>query len=178
MLLCFEEMRMKICFTLGAAALCALSFGQFSDNFESETGSAGGTIATGQNGWYLPVTGSLDGNIYTYGGNSFGMVANPSGNNQFLGGQSTGAAFVRAQHTVNFSSSTFYTISLDFNGMFLGQPTTAANNLGSMSASRARVRTISRHFTRIALATPAPQLSTRNMASPKTLPVSRLVRHS
>ncbi len=122
---------MKITLSLAAAGLCSLSFGQFSDNFESETGSAGGTVASGQNGWYLPT--GIDSSIYTYSGNSLGAVSNPTGGNQFLGGMSQGGTNIaRAQHDVDFSAGGVWTMSFDFLGGFSGTPP-AADNLGSVS---------------------------------------------
>jgi hypothetical protein len=129
---------MKIAFSFGIAALCTVSFAQFSDNFESETGSSGGTLITtgfgggGQNGWYNPLSGSVDGSVYTYAGNTLGMSANPNGSNQFLGEDVTTLnGTVRAQHAVTFSGGV-WTLSYDFNGNFNGTPP-SAENLGSVS---------------------------------------------
>lgn len=129
---------MKIAFSVGMAALCAVSFAQFSDNFEAENGSAGGTLLTngfgggGQNGWYNPVSGSVDGNVFTYTGNALGFSNNPNGGNQFLGMQvPTANATNRAQHSVTFSGGV-WTIAFDFNGNFNGTLPTA-DNLGSVS---------------------------------------------
>lgn len=129
---------MKFAFTMATAALCTASFAQFSDNFESETGSAGGTLLTtgfgggGQNGWYNPVSGSIDGNVYTYAGNTLGLSADPNGGSQFLGGEVTVAQTpMRAQHSLTFSGG-LWTLSYDFNGDFNGSLPTA-DNLGSVS---------------------------------------------
>lgn len=130
---------MKIGFTIGLAALCSVSFAQFSDTFESETGSAAGTLLTngfgggGQNGWYNPVSGSVDSNVFTYAGNALGFANNPEGSNQFLGMNVTVAQTPnRAQHAVNFSAGGVWTMGYDFNGKFVGTPP-AADNLGSVS---------------------------------------------
>ena len=130
---------MRIVFTLGIAAMCAVSFAQFSDNFESETGSSGGTLLTtgfgggGQNGWYNPVSGSLDESVYTYASNALTVVGNATGGNQFAGAASANAATpFRAQHAVTFSSSGIWTMAVDFNFNFSGIPP-VANNLGSIS---------------------------------------------
>jgi hypothetical protein len=130
---------MKLSFTVGAAALCAFSFGQFSDNFESDTASASGTLLTtgfgggGQNGWYNPVSGSLDESVYTYAGNALGIVNNATGGNNFLGAASANAATpYRAQHAVTLTSSGVWVMSVDFNFNFTGAPP-VSNNLGSIS---------------------------------------------
>jgi len=121
---------MKITLSVGMAALCSFSFAQFSDNFESETGSAGGTVASGQNGWTVPA--GVDMNIYTYSGNSLGFATNPNGNNQFLGGSSQGGTLLaRAQHDVTFSGGV-WRFAFDFVGGFNGTLPTA-DNLGSFS---------------------------------------------
>jgi hypothetical protein len=97
-------------------------------------GSAGGTLLTGQDGWYLPVAGSTDWNVYTYAGNTPGVVAHPTGGGaQFAGGTSAGGtAFARAQRDFAWANGTAYSISYDVNHMFLGQLPTA-QNLGSWS---------------------------------------------
>lgn len=133
---------MRIVFTLGIAAMCAVSFAQFSDNFETETGSASGTLISngfgggGQGGWYNPVSGSGDGSVYTYAGNSLGLVSNPTGGNQFLGDNVVAVGgspvTVRAQHDVSFAAGGVWTIGFDFNGNFNGVPPTV-DNLGSVS---------------------------------------------
>ncbi|MHB8637920.1 MAG: PEP-CTERM sorting domain-containing protein [Fimbriimonadaceae bacterium] len=129
---------MKLILTIAGAGLCASSFAQFSDNFESETGSAAGTLLTsgfgggGQGGWYNPVSGSIDGKVYTYSGNALGLSADPNGGNQFLGMHVlTAQGSNRAQHSVAFTSG-LWTIGFDFNGMFSGT-LPAADNLGSVS---------------------------------------------
>jgi hypothetical protein len=130
---------MKFGFIVGALSLCAASFAQFSDNFESETGSATGTLLTngfgggGQNGWYNPVSGSVDANVYTYAGNALGFATNPFGGNQFVGMAVTVAQTpTRAQHAVNFAAGGVWTMTYDFNANFNGTPP-GADNLGSVS---------------------------------------------
>ncbi|HRI44292.1 MAG TPA: hypothetical protein PLL78_06970 [Fimbriimonadaceae bacterium] len=97
-------------------------------------GSAGGTVASGQGGWYLPgVAGSVDGNIYTYAGNALGATPNPNGQAQFLGGMSQGGtAFARTQRDFTFSPADDYAISFEMNGFFSGT-LPSAQNLGSFS---------------------------------------------
>jgi hypothetical protein len=124
---------MKIPLTVGIAAISALSCAQFADNFESETGSAGGTLVAGQNGWYNPVAGSLDGNVYTYAGNGLGFAGNATGGSKFLGGEADGVNPMRAQHDVNFGAGGIWTMSFDFNGNYIGTSGTTVDNLGSAS---------------------------------------------
>jgi len=119
-------------------ALCASSFAQFSDNFESESASAGGTLLTngfgggGQNGWYSPVSGSLDESVFTYGGNALGFVGNASGGNNFVGAQDPGLGNFRAQHAVTLTSTGSWTMAVDFNFNWSGT-LPVQNNLGSIS---------------------------------------------
>lgn len=124
---------MKKCLVLAGLATCSLSFGQFfQDNFETEVGSAGGTVLNGQNGWYLPSVGGVDGNVYTYGGNALGFPQHPNGGNQFAGAASPGNNNVRSQHDVNFASRTTWTMWVDFCFNYTGLPP-GVNNLGSVS---------------------------------------------
>jgi hypothetical protein len=129
---------MKAWFIVGLSAVCAMSFAQFNDNFEGETGSAGGTLLTngfgggGQNGWYNPVSGSIDSNVFTYAGNALGFSNNPNGGTKFVGMDVTVAQTPnRAQHDLTYGSGV-WTMSYDFNGNFNGTPP-AADNLGSVS---------------------------------------------
>src|SRR5205085_918678 len=105
----------------------------FSDNFESETGSAAGTLITGQNGWYNPVAGSLDGSVFTYTGNALAFANNASGGSHFLGGEADGVNPMRAQHDVSFAAGRVWTLSFDFNGNYIGTSGTTVDNLGSTS---------------------------------------------
>lgn len=94
--------------------------------------SASGVPVTGQNGWYIPVPGSADHKVYTYGGNALGFVQNPVGGNQFISGTSGGGtSFARAQFNVNFAANT-YTIAYDVAALFTGTAP-AAINLSSFS---------------------------------------------
>jgi hypothetical protein len=103
-------------------ALAASAHGQFYAGFElpDYNASAAGTPVTGQQGWYQPVVGGADGNVYTYSGNALGLVQNPVGGNQFLGGTSGGGTlFPRAQRDMNFGPGT-WTAAYDMAGDFLG----------------------------------------------------------
>jgi hypothetical protein len=110
-------------------------------NFEAPTyaGSAAGTAWTngfglgGQDGWFNPVSGSTDGSIFTYSGNAWGFVTNPTGGSQFGAVRNSGATgFGRAQHLVPFANTT-YTASYDICMDRFGGVLPAINNLGSFS---------------------------------------------
>lgn len=131
---------MLVTVVLGAG-LATTASAQLVSNFEAPTyaGSAGGTALTngfglgGQDGWYNPVSGSTDGVVFTYSGNAWGFVNNPTGNDQFAAVRNAGATgFGRAQHAVNFANGT-YTASFDMNFDRFGGVLPAINNLGSFS---------------------------------------------
>ncbi len=120
------------------------AFGQYSSDFEAPTynGSAAGTPLTtgfgggGQAGWYNPVAGSIDFNVHTYAGNTMGFVANPNGNDQFVGIAGTAAPnnIGRAQQNVNFGAGGTWTVEWDVIGQFVGAAgVTPVNNIGSFS---------------------------------------------
>jgi len=85
---------------LSAASLSAQS--GYATGFENLTASASGTACAGQDGFYVPaVSGSIDGLIYTYAGNTLGIAANPNGGTKFFAGTSGGSsAFPRSQRAV------------------------------------------------------------------------------
>ncbi|MCC6659325.1 MAG: PEP-CTERM sorting domain-containing protein [Phycisphaerales bacterium] len=116
--------------TLSVVAGVAIAAAAQAQNFNFElpnyNGSAAGVTIVGQNGWTAsPVAGSLNHNVHTYAGNSLGLVQNPVGGNQFMGGVS-GAAAARAQVGVPFNAST-YVISYDTAFAFGGTPPATAN---------------------------------------------------
>ncbi len=121
------------------ACLClaaATAYGQYSQDFEGLNGSPGGTLLTGQDGFYLPpVASSVDHNVYTYAGNTIGIPANPGGGDQFEAGVNTDTLLARAQRDVTWGSGA-WTIGGDVCGNFTGT-LPAAQNLGSMSANQA-----------------------------------------
>ena len=58
---------------------------QYSQDFEGLIGSPTGVMLTGQDLYYLPNgTGDTDFMVYTYAGNSLGIVQNPAGGAQFI----------------------------------------------------------------------------------------------
>lgn len=131
----------KVPCVLAVVGLAAAAQAQFVSTFEAPTytGSAAGTPLTlgfglgGQDGWYNPVAGSNDGQVFTYANNAWGVVTNPTGGSQFGAVRNTGAAgFGRAQHAVPFGNQT-YTASFDLNLDRFGGALPALNNLGSFS---------------------------------------------
>ncbi len=103
------------------------------------TGSAGGTVITGQDGFYIPVPDSQDGLVYTYADNALGLPGNPSGggNLQFAG--VTGGdpelpvPFARAQRDVVYGDGTgVWTVSFDIAATYIGV-LPSAQNVGSFS---------------------------------------------
>jgi hypothetical protein len=128
--------------------LPAVASGQvFSTGFEDYDGSPEGTPLTygfgggGQHGWYNPVDGSVDFDVYTYAGNALGFPANPTGEDQFVGAVGPGGVYGRAQRDHPFGEYT-YTIGYDICAGFFGD-LPAANNLGSFSL---QVSSTDRHF--------------------------------
>jgi hypothetical protein len=123
-----------ICFSLASATNAALVTGFESPEY---TGSTGGTLLTGQQGWYLPVTSpvSSDFRVYTYTGNPYNIVANPLGGAQFTAGRSAdpAGAYGRAERPYNWSAEDYVTVSYDFAGLYNGIAGGAADNLGSFS---------------------------------------------
>lgn len=116
-------------------ATCATARAQYTTDFEGPavTGSPGGTLMTGQDGWINPVAGSADFNAYTYAGNALGIVANASGSAQMVAGRFPGlAAFARCQHATNFSAGGIWTATWDCLGLYTGILPTV-DNLGSFS---------------------------------------------
>jgi hypothetical protein len=128
--------RVIVAFTLLGAALQANAF--LITGFESPTytGSAAGTMLNGQDGWYNPVAGSVEPNVFTYAGNAPGFAVNPNGGAQFASGTAATVNGVgtnsRGQHDVDFSVSDQWTLAYDFAAIYTGQPP-SAQNLGSFS---------------------------------------------
>ena len=102
---------------------------QYETGFEAPTftGSADGTVISGQDGWYLPPVGGQDGKVYTYADNVLGLPANPTGGDQFEGGVSDGALFPRAQHDNDFSTRDEWVLGYDIAPKYTGTFPAAAN---------------------------------------------------
>lgn len=104
---------------------------QYVSDFEALTASATGTLLTGQDGYYIPVAGSIDWNVYTYAGNTMGVVANPNGGTNFIAGVSPGAN-CRAQRALAFDNLSAWRFEFDVNCLYTGTAT-PTNNIGSCS---------------------------------------------
>ncbi len=120
----------------GAAvvAMATAAQAQLISGFERPNfmGSAGGTSFVGVEGWYQPVATGIEQGVYTYSGNALGLVQNPVGGNQFIGGSSQGGTlFPRAQKNFGFGSGA-HTIAYDMAGTFNGVGSSALN-LSSVS---------------------------------------------
>ncbi len=112
---------------------------QYFSDFEGGlySGSAEGTIITGQDGFYIPVADSQNGMVYTYEGNILGIPQNPNGGSQFAGvtGGDVGLPqpFARAQRDVGYGDGTgSWTVSFDIAATFNGV-LPSAQNIGSFS---------------------------------------------
>jgi hypothetical protein len=113
--------------------LCAPVYADWVTGFEAPDyiGSAGGTILTGQQGWYLPA--GTDYNVYTYLGNMYGIVQNPQGGEQFIGGRMAGnASFARAQHDHNWPGRDKWKVTVDVAALYTGT-LPAVDNVASFS---------------------------------------------
>jgi hypothetical protein len=108
---------------------------EFNTGFEppAYSGSAAGTPLPGQQAWYNPVAGSADYNVYTYAGNTYGVVPNPFGGEQFVGGRMEGnAAFARAQHDFAWVDQDLWRVTYDVCALYTGA-LPAVDNIGSFS---------------------------------------------
>lgn len=127
---------MKRSFLLALLVTCSAAQAGLVCSFENPPfiGSGPGTLASGQDSWYLPaVAGAVDCFIYTYSGNTLGFSSNPNGGSQFLGGTSLGgSALARCQRDVAATAGDDMTYSFEMNGKYNGTPPTA-DNLGSFS---------------------------------------------
>lgn len=105
----------------------------YATDFETFTASAAGTAVTGQDGFYIPVAGSLDCKIYTYAGNVLNVPANPNGGNNFYAGVSQLTnVFARGQRPVTLPANGRVYIQFDILCNYTGTGT-PANNIGSFS---------------------------------------------
>jgi len=119
---------------IGILALPLLASAQYTQDFEGLVGSPSGVILTGQDGYYLPnATGDTDFKVYTYSGNTLGIVQNPEGGAQFIAGTGPGdgLTYARAQRNVTFGFGV-WDLWYDFCGIYTGAPP-GTNNIGSFS---------------------------------------------
>ncbi len=124
-----------------AAALAASpALAQYTSDFEGLTATPDGTILTGQDGYYLPVTGSTDFEAYRYAGNSLRLPQNPTGGTRFIAGiGEAGGTFERAQRDMSFAPGTgVWTAAFDIATTYTGT-LPSAQNLGSFSLQDSNV---------------------------------------
>lgn len=121
-------------------AIGGVSLAQVDTGFEAPgySGSAAGVDLNGQNSWYNPLpANSISHKVYTYAGNALGVVANPTGGDQFAGG--TGPAgttpFCRSQLDMPYGAGE-WDLSFDVAVLFLGAGA-AAQNIGSAAPADA-----------------------------------------
>jgi hypothetical protein len=129
---------------VAVTGLCGVAAGQIDTGFESPlyAGSPAGVVASGQDGWYLPVAGSNEHFIYTYEANALGIGPNFTGGDQFMGGTSSGGTLLaRAQRDQDFSAGGAWTASWDIAVAYLGT-LPSAPNLGSFSLQPSTAATI------------------------------------
>ncbi len=135
---------MKKLFCIGIGVIVCVSCfavsiakADYTSGFESLNASAGGTLLTGQDGFYKPNATDTDYYVYTYSGNTLGLPQNPVGGSQFVAGVSQGVSQAnfeaRAQRDVNFSTANVWTIGYDFAGNYTGTAPATLQNLGSFS---------------------------------------------
>ncbi|MBU0716935.1 MAG: hypothetical protein KJ749_01695, partial [Planctomycetes bacterium] len=105
--------------------VASATYGNVDTGFEAPdyVGSATGTLLAGQQGWYVPVAGSAEYNVFTYAGNTHGIVQNPLGDEQFVAGRHEGdLAFGRAQLDHDWSAEdlwyTEYDVAVAWTGDF------------------------------------------------------------
>ncbi len=103
------------CLSLVALAGSEVAYGDFTADFEPPvySGAPSGVGLAGQDGWYIPVGGSLDYRVYTYADNALGFVQNPGGGSQFASMFTETFTSVRGQHDVNFAERDVWVISYD-----------------------------------------------------------------
>jgi hypothetical protein len=119
------------------ACLCVVTVASasYESDFDDLNGSPSGVVLTGQDGYYLPAgTTSTDFLVYTYVDNALGIVQNPEGGTQFVGGTGPGSpTFARAQRDVDFGDGTeTWLMTYDFACLYTGTGP-SAQNIGSVS---------------------------------------------
>lgn len=120
--------------SLMVGAANSVATAQYSTGFEFPVfnGSAAGQSLTGQDGFYQPIPGSIDGACYVYTGNDLGVVANPDGGGQFVACTRGSSEVARSQRNFDFTTSNCWFIDFDLNVSNNGALPTA-NYAGSVS---------------------------------------------
>jgi hypothetical protein len=120
-----------------ALLVSAPALAQYATDFEDVNASGGGTVLTGQAGYYLPTgpPGDVDFFAFTYAGNTLGVPQNPCGDGHFISGTGPGGTtFARAQHDLSWAFGTnTATVSFDVLTLYEGAPGAATQNIGSGS---------------------------------------------
>lgn len=118
-------------------ALPLAASAQYLQDFDGLSGSPDGVILTGQDGYYLPnPSGDTDFKVYTYAGNTLGIVQNPEGGSQFIAGTGPGGGvYARAQRNLTFGFGV-WDIYYDFCAIYTGAPP-SSDNVGSFSMRQA-----------------------------------------
>ena len=132
---------MKKLFVIGIGVIVCVWFfsvpiakADYTSGFESLSALAGGTLLTGQDGFYIPNATDTNYYVYTYTGNTLGLDQNPVGGSKFVAGTSGGdTAYGRGQRNVDFSTARVWTISYDFAGIYTGTALSTLQNLGSFT---------------------------------------------
>lgn len=122
--------RHAVLFLIAGAAIV---HADFTTGFEAPdySGSSGGVVVTGQQGWTMP--SGTDQKVYTYQDNALGFVQNPTGGDQFMAGRSPGSSvYARAEHGMDFSGRDVWTMGYDIAALY-DNTVTATDNIGSFS---------------------------------------------
>ncbi len=114
-------------------AVCVAN-ADYQSGFENVVGSPGGTVLTGQDGYYIPAgTDSVDFLVYTYQGNVLGLPQNPTGQDQFVAAEGPAGGFYgRAQRDILWPTDTA-TVGYDMAASYTGTPP-SSDNVGSFSS--------------------------------------------
>lgn len=107
---------------------------QYAATFETPAfiGSPNGVPLAGQDGFYLPAPGLVDGACYSYAANALGVIAHPAGGAQFIACTRSVNDYARAQRDVTFSGEDCWVVRVDFNLLHNG-PLPTTNYAGSIS---------------------------------------------
>jgi hypothetical protein len=127
-------MKARLSCALAAFAAAGAAQAQFETDFEALNASPDGVVLTDQDGYYVPVAGSVDFLAYTYQDNALGIPQNLEGGEIFVAGEGqTSPAFARAQRDMTWPTGTVR-VTFDLLAAYT-DPTGAdpTNNVGSFS---------------------------------------------
>ena len=126
------EIARELLFLLAVGCILAVpAYAQYEENFDNLLGTAAGLSLTNQAGFSR--SGAADFFVYTYDGNSFGIVRNPKGGSKFIAGIGPGpdmSASSGAKRTVPFGSGGIWEISYDLAVTISGASTTGLEAIG------------------------------------------------